>query len=116
MYVCVCMASQVVVAVKNPPANAGGIRDVDSTPGSGRSPGEGQGNQLQYSFPKNSVDRGAWWATVCRVTKSQMQLKQLSTHTHRQTHTYTHHILCIHSCIDGYLHCFQVLASISMRV
>ena len=111
--VCVCMASQVVVAVKNPPANAGGIRDADSTPGSERSPGEGQGNQLQYSFLKTSVDRGAWWAAVCRVAKSQIKLKQISTQRHRQTNTYTHHILCIHSCIDGSLHCFQVLAIIS---
>ena len=65
IYVCVCiyiyiyMASQVVLAVKNPPANAGGIRDAGLTPGSRRSPGEGQGNPLQYSCLKNSVDRGA---------------------------------------------------------
>ena len=50
--------------VKNPPANAGDIRDMDSIPGSGRSPGEGNGNRLQYSFLENSTDRGAWWATV----------------------------------------------------
>ena len=51
---------------KNPPANAG---DVGSTPGSGRSPGEGHGNPLQYSCLGNPMDRGAWWATVHGVTK-----------------------------------------------
>ena len=53
--------------VENPPANSG---DLGSIPGSGRSPGEGHGDPLQYSCLKNSVDRGAWQATVQRVTKS----------------------------------------------
>ena len=47
--------------VKNPPADTG---DADSIPGSGRSPGERNGNPLQYSCLKNPMDRGAWWATV----------------------------------------------------
>ena len=47
--------------VKNPPAKAG---DVDSVPGLGRSPGEGNGNPLQYSCLENPLDRGTWWATV----------------------------------------------------
>ena len=64
--------------VKNMPANA---RDAGSIPGSGRSPGEGQGNPLQYSCPENPMDRGAWWATVHGVSKSQTGLKQLSMHT-----------------------------------
>ena len=64
--------------VKNPPANAGDPRDVGSIPGSGRSPGEGYGNPLQYSCPENPMDRGIWQATVHRVAKSQTQLKQLS--------------------------------------
>ena len=51
--------------------NAG---DLSSIPGSGRSPGEGNGNPLQYSCLENHMDRGAWWATVHRVTKSQTQL------------------------------------------
>ena len=55
-------------AVKNLPAKAGGVVSI---PGSGRSPGEGNGNPLQYSCLENSMDRGAWWATVHRVTKSQ---------------------------------------------
>ena len=47
---------------------------MDSIPGSGRSPGEGNGNPLQYSCLGKHVDRGAWWATVHRVTKSQVRL------------------------------------------
>ena len=53
-----------MAVVKNPPANAGGTRDVGSIPGSGRSLGEGNANQLQYSCPEISMDRGAWWAIV----------------------------------------------------
>ena len=56
---------------KNPPANAGDTRDMDSVPGSERSPGVGNGNPLQYSCMENSMDRGAWWATVHGITKSQ---------------------------------------------
>ena len=42
-----------------------------SIPGLGRSPGEGHGNPLQYSYLENTMDRGAWWATFCGDTKSQ---------------------------------------------
>ena len=55
--------------VKTPPANAGDTGDTGSIPGSGRSPGEGHGNPLQYSCLENSMDRGAWWATAHRVAK-----------------------------------------------
>ena len=51
-----------------------------SVPGSGRSPGEGNGNPLQYSCLENPMDRGAWWTTVHRAAKSQTRLKGLSTH------------------------------------
>ena len=51
-------------AVKNPPANAQEARDTGLIPGSGRSPGEGNGNPLQYSCLEKPMDRGAWWATV----------------------------------------------------
>ena len=61
--------------VKNPPANAGDKKDMGSTPGSGRSLGERHGNPLQYSCLENPMDRGAWWATVHGVTKSQILLK-----------------------------------------
>jgi len=52
-------ASQVALVVKNPPANAGDIRDTGSIPGLGRSPGGGHGNPLQYSCLENLMDRGA---------------------------------------------------------
>ena len=63
-------ASRVVLAIKNPPAKAGDVRDVGSIPGSGRSPGGEHGNPLQYTCLETPMDRGAWWATVHRVTKS----------------------------------------------
>ena len=58
--------SLVTQMVKNPPANAG---DESSIPGLRRSPGEGIGNPLQYSFLQNSMDRGAWWAVVPWVAR-----------------------------------------------
>ena len=61
---------QVVLVVKNPPANGGDIRDVGSVSGLGRLPGGGHGNPLQYSCLENPMDRGAWWATVHRVSES----------------------------------------------
>ena len=57
--------------VQNLSANAG---DVSWIPGSGRSPGVGNGNPLQYSYLGNPMDRGAWWAAVHGVTKSQTHL------------------------------------------
>ena len=65
----------VALEVKNPPANAGDIKDVGSIPGMGRSPGGGHGKPLQYSCLENPMDKGACQATVHRVTKSQTQLK-----------------------------------------
>ena len=70
--------------VKNPPANAGEVRDGGSIPGWGRSPGVGHGNPLQYSCLENPMDRGAWQATVHGVTKRRTRLKQLSTHAQTQ--------------------------------
>ena len=61
--------------VKNLPASAGDVRDVGSVPGSGRCPGGGHGNPLRYSYLEDPMDRGAWRATVHRVTKSWTQLK-----------------------------------------
>ena len=71
--------SQVVLVVKNLPSSAGDVRNVGSIPGLGRSPGVGNGNPLQYSCMENSMVRGVWWAAVCGITKSQTQLKRLST-------------------------------------
>ena len=56
--------------VKNLPANAREVRNSGSTPGLGRSPGEGNGNPLQYSCLGNPMDRGTWWATVHGVTET----------------------------------------------
>ena len=64
--------SQVALVVKNPPADAGDMRDVGLIPQSGRPPGEGSGNSLQNSCLENPMDRGAWQATVHRVIESDM--------------------------------------------
>ena len=89
-------ASLVLLVVKNLPANAGSI------PESGRSPGEGNGYPLQYSYLKNPIYRGALWAIVHRVSKSQTRLKQLSMHA-LENQTLIHlggkyplNIVCIH--------------------
>ena len=63
-------ASQVALAVKNPPANARDARDAGSSPGTGRSPGGGHGNPLQYSHLEKPMGRGAWWAIGHRAAKS----------------------------------------------
>ena len=60
-------------------------RDPGVIPGLGRTPGEGNGNPLQYSCLENSTDRGAWWAAIHGVTKSWTRLSYTHTHTH------THH-------------------------
>ena len=60
---------------KQPPASAGDINNVGSMPGLGRSPGEENGNPLQYSCLEKPMDRGAWQATVHRVSKSQTRLQ-----------------------------------------
>ena len=60
--------------VKNPPANAEESGDAGSIPGLGRSPRKGNGNSLQYSCLRNSMDRGTWRATAPSVAKSQTQL------------------------------------------
>ena len=65
------VACQVALVVKNPPATSGDIRDMGSIPESGRSPGERNGNPIQYSCLEYPTDRGAWWATVHGVAKSQ---------------------------------------------
>ena len=68
-------ASRVALVVKSLPANAGDTRDVALIPGSGRSPGEGNGCPLQYSCLENPMDRGA---TVRGVAKSRTQLSNLA--------------------------------------
>ena len=71
--------------VKNLPANIGEVGDLVSKPGSGRSPGVGNGNSLQYFCLENSMDRRAWQATISWGRKESDATER--THTH--THTYT---------------------------
>ena len=81
------------LVVKNLSAKAGDIRDMDSIPELGKSPGGGHGNLLQYSYLENLRDRGAQQATIHIVAKSQT-LNQLSMYTgFLNTHTNTHPIL-----------------------
>ena len=68
--------------VKNLPANAGHVRDMGLIPGSGRFPGRGHGNPIQYSCLENPMDRGAWRATVHSITESDMT-ESTCTHTHK---------------------------------
>ena len=75
-----------VLVIKNPSASVVDVRDVGSIAGSGKSPGGGSSNALLYSCLESPMDRGAWWAPVHRVSKSQTQLKQLSAHTHTHIH------------------------------
>ena len=67
-----------ILSSKNPPASAGDTTDAASIPGPGRYPGGGHGNPLQYSCLENPMDRGAWWATVPGVAKSQTGLSDLT--------------------------------------
>ena len=69
--------------IKNLPANAGDAGETGSITGSGRYPGTGNGNSLQYSCLENLMNKGAWWAPVHRVAKSWTQMKRLSTNKKR---------------------------------
>ena len=66
--------------IKNPSASAREVRDTSSIPESGKTPGGWHDNPLQYSCLEKPMDRGAWWATVHRITQCQTRLKQLSTY------------------------------------
>ena len=74
--------------IKNPPANAEDVRDASSILGLGRFPGGEHGNLLQYSCQGNPKDRGVWWATIHRVTKSWIRLKQFSTYAYIYLHIF----------------------------
>ena len=98
--------------IKSLPANGGDARDSGLIPGLRRSPGGGDGNPLRYSCLKNFMDRGSWWATVHRVTKSQTGLS--SSHTHTHTHTHTHAIDILLAICHSQLLC--QLAWFSLRI
>ena len=89
--------------------------NVGSIPGLGRSPGEGNGKLLQYSYLGNPMDRGAWWATVCGVTRVGHDLVT------KPPCIYNTIFFLIHWSVDGHLGWFQVLsimnhAAVNMRV
>ena len=69
------------LVVKNPPANAGDLRDTGSIPGLRRFPRGGNGNPLQYSCLENPMDRKAWWSTVHGVVKSWTSEKAMAPHS-----------------------------------
>jgi len=71
------------------------VEDLSSIPGLGRSPGEGNGNPLQYSYLENPMDRGAWWATVHGVAKSQTQLSMC-----------VYVCVCVCVCVCVYIYIF----------
>ena len=68
------LVAAAAAVIKNPPANAGDVRNMGSIPGLGRPPGGEHGNPLQYCCLENPVDGGAWWATFHGVAKSQTRL------------------------------------------
>ena len=107
-------ASQVVLVVKNLPANAGDIRDMGSTPGLGRSPGEGHGNPLQYSCLGNPMERGAWWAIVHEVAQSWTRLMWLSTHAQRWFPSLWYDLVIFSSLlVSGLTKCYRLILKIS---
>ena len=90
-------------AVVKMPANAGDTRDMGLIPGSGRSPGVGNGNPLQYSCLENSMDRGVWWTTQFMGSKESDMPK----------HTYTH--TCTWILVDVWLNPFTVHLKLSQH-
>ena len=91
-------ASQVVLMVKNPPANAGDIRATGSIPGSGRSLEEGVATHSSILSWRIPLDRGTWRSIVHRVAKSWIRLKQLSMHTHTMYTYMLPHTTIWHRC------------------
>ena len=111
-YMYIYMASRVVLVVKNPPASVGDIRDASLIPGWERSPGDGHGNPLQYSYLEKSMDRGAWQAAIHVVTKelyvteatlSAHEHMRVHTHTYVYIYTYAHRFIRVYSYIKLYM-------------
>ena len=100
-------ASQVAaLVVKNPPASAGDTKDMGSIPRSGRSPGVGNGNLLQYSYLDSSMVRGAWRAVFHGATESNTteQLSSIYTYIYTYAHIYTYIYIYAYICI--YIHIY----------
>ena len=95
---CKMSVASLGLSSKESTCNAGAAGDAGSISGSGRSPGGGHGNPLQYSCLEKPLDRGAWWATVHDVVKSWTGVKREHTRTH--THTHTHKMLVDSSWSD----------------
>ena len=95
---------------KESACNAGDTGDVGLIPESGRSPGEGHGNPLQYSCLENPMDRGAWRTAVLRVAKSQMWLKRLS------MHACIHHTHCVYTCPECLGYCLVSAGLLSVNI
>ena len=113
------MASPIVQLVKNLPANAGYTRDTSLIPGSVRSPGEGNGSPLQYSCLENSMDSGAWWATIHGVTKSQRDDRvpcgvSIESHSPPPLLDRGPHILLTHREVR-WVHCFKRWRCLTLR-
>ena len=89
-YICICHRASQLLSGKESTCQGRRCRSVDSIPGSGRSPGVGNGNQFQDSCLGNSMVRGAWQATVHGVAKSQTQLSTCICHIHMR-HIYKTH-------------------------
>ena len=115
--VCVCVCAWFPgVTSKEPICQCMRHKRRGSIPGSGRSPAGRHGNPLWYSCLENLMDRGAWWAPVHRVTKSQTQLKWLSMHACIYVYIHTHTQTCIsrlHSSVDGHFCCFHILVTVN---
>ena len=94
-----------VLVIRSLPVKAGDLRDAGLIPRSRRSPGGGNGNPLQYSCLEKPMDRGAWWATVHRVTKSQTPLKRLCPYA--EFH-------CCHCSLRSFLLCWFWLLTLSV--
>ena len=86
---CVCVASQVALVVKNLPANAGALKDAGLIPGLGRSLGGTHDSPFQSSCLENPMDRGTWWATVHSTAQSHDQSNLAYVHPYIQVHIYT---------------------------
>ena len=92
------------LVVKNPPANAGDIRDTGLIPGLGRSPGGGYGDPVRYSCLENPMDRGAWRAIVPEVTKSWTWLKLLEAGTVSAKQQSEPALCSVYMCVCVYIY------------